>query len=372
VSRVLWLTKGLGRGGAERLLTTCATHLDSGRFSVEVAYVLPWKDAYVERLERGGMTVHCLGARHDLDPRWPVRLRRLVRHGNYQLVHTHSPLSAAVARLATIGSPVRVVHTEHNMWSRYRRGTLWANALTYRFNDAVVAVSGAVADTVPRRWLSRRLQRSGVDVLHHGIDFDSVPSAPDSRAKARAELGLPASAAVVGTVGNLTEKKDHYTLVQAFRSVTVKHPDARLVIIGSGPLEDRLRNWVRELDLGKSVVLPGSRDDAIDLMPAFDVFTLSSRFEGLSIALVEALASGVPAVCTRVGGVPEVLDGSGAGDMVPPQRADLLAAALSALLSDHERRAEMARAALVRAEAFDVRESVAELERIYDRVLSDD
>ena len=372
MSRVLWLTKGLGRGGAERLLTTCAAHMDSGRFSVEVAYVLPWKDAYAERLEDAGMTVHCLEARRDLDPRWVWRLRRLVRRGDYQLVHTHSPLSAAVARLASLGSTVRVVHTEHNMWSRYRRGTFWANALTYRINNAVVAVSQAVADTVPPRFLSADLRDRGIDVLHHGIDFDSVPSSPDSRAKARAEIGLPDDALVVGTVGNLTEKKDHLTLVKAFRAVRNRHPRAMLVIVGSGPLEERLRAWVGDLDLESSVVLTGSRDDAIDLFPAFDVFALSSLFEGLSIALVEALAAGVPAVCTRVGGVPEVLDDSGAGDMVPPQRADLLAEAIGDLLADHGRRQQMATAALVRARAFDVRDTVASLENIYDRVLGDD
>jgi glycosyltransferase involved in cell wall biosynthesis len=370
VSRVLWLTKGLGRGGADRLLTTSAAHLDQGRFSVEVAYAVPWKDAYVERLQDVGMTVHCLQAGHDVDPRWMLRLSRLIRQGEYELVHTHSPLSAAVARLASMGSRARVVHTEHNMWSRYRRGTFWANALTYRLNHAVIAVSQAVADTITPRYLSQRLRRTGVDVLYHGIDFDSVRRGPEARAKARAELGLADGARVVGTVGNLTEKKDHLTLIEAFRLVRRSEPEAQLVIVGSGPLEDSLREAVHEAGLSDSVHFTGSRDDATDLLPAFDLFVLSSRFEGLSIALVEALAAGVPAVCTRVGGVPEVLDGSGAGEMVPAQRPDLLADAICALLADEPRRASMASAAVTRGAAFDVRESVARIERIYDRVLN--
>ncbi len=98
-SRVLWLTKGLGRGGAERLLTTSAAHLDEGRFSVEVAYLLPEKDAFVQRLAERGMTVHCLRASRDVHPGWVLRLRRLLRDGDYALVHTHSPLSAAVVRM---------------------------------------------------------------------------------------------------------------------------------------------------------------------------------------------------------------------------------------------------------------------------------
>jgi glycosyltransferase involved in cell wall biosynthesis len=371
MSRVLWLSKGLGRGGAERLLTTCASHLDQGRFTVEVAYLVPWKDAYVDRLERSGVRVHCLGAVHDLDPRWVLRLRRLIRSGQYELIHTHSPLSAAVARLLTFRSPVKVVHTEHNMWSRYRRSTFWANALTYRLNDAVVAVSHAVSETITTRYLSRGLRRSGVDVVHHGIDFAEVEKGADARAKARADLGLPEDAPVIGTVGNLTEKKDHTGLLRAFAELRARIPGARLVIVGSGPLEERLRAQVRNADLTDSVLMTGSRDDVPALLPAFDVFVLSSRFEGLSIALVEALAAGVPAVCTRVGGVPEVLDGSNAGLMVAAQQPAQLAAAIEEVLADPQRRSAMSAAAVARARSFDVRVSVGRLEAIYDRALAD-
>jgi glycosyltransferase involved in cell wall biosynthesis len=148
-------------------------------------------------------------------------------------------------------------------------------------------------------------------------------------------------------------------------------PGARLVIVGSGPLEERLRAQVRNASLTDCVLMTGSRDDVQALLPAFDLFVLSSRFEGLSIALVEALAAGVPAVCTRVGGVPEVLDGSNAGLMVPPQQPTQLAAAMEEVLADPRRRATMAAAAVRRAESFDVRESVGRLETIYDRALAD-
>ncbi len=101
-------------------------------------------------------------------------------------------------------------------------------------------------------------------------------------------------------MGNLTPKKDHQVLVMAFAHLLQRMPEAQLCIIGSGPLEPQVRRWVREAQVAEATVLAGSRDDAPDLLPAFDVFTLSSRFEGLSIALVEALAAGVPSVATRV------------------------------------------------------------------------
>ena len=366
--RILWLTKGLGRGGVERLLTTTAAHLDEGRFSVEVAYLLPEKTAFVGRLRERGMTVLCLQARSDLDPRWVLRLRRLLRDGDYAVVHTHSPLSAAAARLVA-PRRVRVVHTEHNMWGRYRRATYWANALTYRLNDAVIAVSAAVADSVPRGFLPAGLRVSGPTVLIHGTDLEDARRSRLAPARARAALGLAPDGPVIGTVGNLTPKKDHQVLVMAFAHLLQRMPEAQLCIIGSGPLEPQVRRWVREAQVAEATVLAGSRDDAPDLLPAFDVFTLSSRFEGLSIALVEALAAGVPSVATRVGGVPEVLAGSGAGLMVPAGDAPALAAALESVLTDELVHKQMAEAALARAEDFDVRVAVRKIEDIYDKVL---
>lgn len=367
--RVLWLTKGLGRGGAERLLTTCAPHVERDRFEVEVAYLMPAKSAYVDRLRGQGIAVHCLDGGSDLDLRWSARLRALLRDGDFALLHTHSPMPASVARVVALGGGTRIVHTAHNMWSRYHRATYWANALTYTRNDAVIAVSQAVADSIRPQFLSPRVRRQGIDVVLHGIDLDERSGVLD-RAAARTALGLPADALVVGTVGNLTEKKDHRLLVQAFADLRRSCPGAHLCIVGSGPLEHQLAGWVREAGVAEVTTLAGSRDDAAELMAAFDVFALSSRFEGLSIALVEALACGVPCVATRVGGVPEVLDEGGAGVMVPAGDRRLLAEALRGVLCDDERRAVMGRAATARAQDFDIRRSTRQIETIYDRVLA--
>jgi glycosyltransferase involved in cell wall biosynthesis len=127
---------------------------------------------------------------------------------------------------------------------------------------------------------------------------------------------------------------------------------------------------VREANLDGVTVLAGSRDDARELLPAFDVFALSSRFEGLSIALVEAMAAGLPCVATRVGGVPEVVEHSGAGILVPARQEGSFAAALREVLADSALRQRMSRAARVRALAFDVRSAVHQIEAIYERVLA--
>ncbi|MGA5702912.1 glycosyltransferase [Peterkaempfera bronchialis] len=373
-TRVLWLAKGLGRGGAEQLLVNCARHLDRDRYEVEVAYVLPWKDALVPALEEAGIRVHCLGGAHGTpgraDPRWPLRLRRLAAERRYRLVHTHMPVPAVAARLLLRGPGlrgVRLVHTEHNMWERYRTATRWANAATYRRNDAVIAVSRAVAETV-----SPRAHRLGdrLTVVHHGPDLSGAPTGPHARASARALLGVPGDAVVVGSVGNLTAKKDQRTLLEAHARLRRTHPGTVLVLVGSGPLEGELRGRAAALGLTDgAVVFAGSRSDVPALLPGLDVFALSSRQEGLPVALMEAMASGLPAVVTRVGGMPEVLDDGDQGLLVPPADPDALCRALARLVGDDGLRARMGAAARERSRSFDVAGAQRAVEAVYEQVL---
>ncbi|MGW4698578.1 glycosyltransferase [Kitasatospora cineracea] len=356
-ARVLWLAKGLGRGGAEQLLLNCVRHADRERYAVEVAYVLPHKDALVPDLAAAGVPVHCLGGAPGR--RWPLRLRRLLAERRYDLVHTHMPVPAVAARLLAGRPRPRLVHTEHNLWERYRLPTRWANALTYGRNDAVIAVSHAVAAGVGRRrageWLS---------VVHHGPDLGGAPSGPAARRAARAELGLPEDALVVGTVGNLTAKKDQATLLAAFALLREREPDARLVLVGSGPLEAELRARA-----GGGVLFAGMRADVPALLPGWDVFCLSSRQEGLPVALMEAMASGLPSVVTAVGGVPEILDDGVQGRLVPPGDPARLAAALGEL-ADPALRGRMGAAARERSASFDVAGAQRAVERVYARVLA--
>lgn len=377
-TRVLWLAKGLGRGGAEQLLVNCARHLDRSRYEVDVAYVLPWKDALVPALEAAGVRVHCLGGAPGTpgrpDPRWPLRLRRLAVERRYGLIHTHMPVPAVAARLLVRGPGlrgVRLVHTEHNLWERYRAATRWANAATYRRNDAVIAVSRAVADTVTRRGRGRS-PGDWLTVVHHGPDLSGAPGGPQARAAAREQLGLPADAVVVGTVGNLTAKKDHRTLLEAHARLRRTHPSTVLVLIGSGPLEAELRGHASALGLtDQAVVLAGSRPDVPALLPALDVFALSSRQEGLPVALMEAMTSGLPAVVTRVGGMPEILDDGEEGLLVPPADPDVLARALARLVGDPGLRARMGAAAVERSRSFDVAGAQRAVEAVYEQVLGD-
>ncbi|MFV0526936.1 MAG: glycosyltransferase, partial [Acidimicrobiales bacterium] len=344
------MTKGLGRGGVEQLMVDMLPLVDRDRFRIDVAYVLPWKDMHHQALTDRGATVVCLGSSRAGDPRWLGRLRVLLADGGYALVHTHSPLPGVAARTVPVRSRPVVVHTEHNLWDRYRRPTRLLNAVTFHRNQAVVAVSDRVAASIRP---PRLLRPPEVVTIHHGtVPGAAVTLTPAARASARRSIGLDPDRPVVGTVGNLTAKKDHRTLLQAVAGGRMD-PGAQVLIVGSGPLEDDLRRYAAEIGLADRVWFLGTRSDVFGLLALLDVFVLSSRYEGFPIALVEAMTSGVPVVAAAVGGVPELVVDHENGRLVPPGRPDRLGETISEVLADPTAASQLAAAGRRAAERLD-------------------
>jgi glycosyltransferase involved in cell wall biosynthesis len=363
---VLVLIKGLGRGGAEQLIVSAARHLDRGRFDYEVAYLLPHKDALVAELESAGLRVHCLRAGRG--PGWVGRLRSLVRDRRIDLLHVHSPLAAIGARLGLRRRGPRLVYTEHNVWDRYHPATRWANLATFPRNDHVFAVAEHVRASITYPRALSFLTMPPTETLHHGIDVDLVPTpAPNG---VRAELGIAPDAPIVGTVANFKAHKAHDVLLRAAERVRREVPDVRFVLVGTGPLEEDVRRRTAERGLGDAVVFAGFRDDVPRVAAAFDVFALPSAYEGLSIALLEAMALGRPPVVTRVGGLPEVIEHEVNGLLVPSGDPDALASQILRLLRDPAMRASVGEEARRRAASFDIRRAVRRSEAVYEELLS--
>jgi glycosyltransferase involved in cell wall biosynthesis len=364
VKRILLLIKGLGRGGAEQLIVSSVPHLDRERFRYEVAYLLRERHALVGDLRSAGIRVHCLDG--PADPTWMARLGAVVRERSIDLVHAHAPVPAVGARLRFARRGLRIVYTEHNQWERYHRATYWANALTFWRNDYVLAVSEAVSASIRYPAALKRLPMPPVETRHYGIDVDEAQPSVDG---VREELGIPADAPVVGSVANFKPGKGHGDLIAAAVRVRRAVPDVRFVLVGRGPLEGEVRRAAVRAGVAQSVVFAGFRDDARRLMSAFDVYALPSVYDGLSIALVEAMSLGKPVVLTRSGGNAEVARDGVHGAVVPPGDPAALADGIVALLRDDGLRARLGRAARSRAAEFDVRLAVERTEAIYDVLL---
>jgi len=363
--RVLHVVKGLGPGGAERLLVSLASvrHPD---VHFEVAYLLPHKDHLVSELAGVGAPAHLLAGRRGLaDPRWPIRLARLVRRTRPDVVHLHSPAVAAVARplLRTLPGRRVLVSTEHNVWSSFGAVARVANGLSLPLSHARLVVSEEVRTSVWAR------HRDRVEVTVQGIPVAALVARRADRDGARARLGLSPDDVLVVTVANFRVKKDYPTLLAA-AAMTVDHPHLRFVAIGQGPLEPELHALHARLGLGDRFRFLGYHPDPPEVLAGADLFSLTSRHEGLPISLLEAMALGVPPVVSAVGGIPEVVTDGRDGVLLAPRDPAAFAGAFRTLADDRARRGELGWAAARRATDFDITKTEHHLEGLYRRLLS--
>jgi glycosyltransferase involved in cell wall biosynthesis len=366
--RVLWLTKGLGPGGTETLLAASATAIDRRDFEYAAAYVVPEKRALVPHLERAGVEVTCLGATSRTDLRWAWRLRRLLLEHPTEIVHAHSPLIAAGSRIVarTLPSHVRPItlSTEHNIWPAYALPTRILNAITYPLDAEHFAVSNEVRRSMPTLW------RRHTETLLHGIAVNEARAHASEREPMRRVLGVGANECLAVTVANYRRHKDYSTLLAAARRLRERDVPVRFAAVGQGPLENEVIAEHARSGIGDGFNLLGYRRDTLDVLAAADLFVLSSRQEGLPVALMEALALGLPVVATDVGGIPEAVTDGVEGTLVRANRPDELADAILGLVRDPERRSRMAKAATRRSTQFDVERVVRRYERCYRTLVS--
>lgn len=354
----------MGPGGMERLLVQHARAGNRDRYRYSVAYLTERPNSVVPELEALGVDVFRLDGRGG-PVGWATSLRRLVREQHVDIVHLHSPAVAAVARpaLRAMRRRPRVMTTEHNSWDCYAWPTRLANVATYPLDDHRFAVSDDAVQSVPRPL------RGHSEVLVHGIDLAVASARPASRAEVRAEFGFDASTPVVVVVANHRVEKGWDILLAAARRVVDRLPEARFQGVGHGTLEEHHRAEVERLGLSESVLLLGFRSDVDRLLVGADVFALGSRQEGLPVAVMEALAKGVPVVAPSVGGLPLAVTDGRSGLLVAPEDPVALADALLQVLTDHELRARLASGAQADAERFDVTRSVGVIEQRYAELL---
>lgn len=357
---VLWVAKGLGPGGMERLLLHHAKSGDSRRFRYSVAYVLDRPHSVIPELRSLGVEVHQLATTAG-PVGWAYSLRMLVRNERVDVVHLHSPAVAAVARpaLRALRHRPAVMTTEHNSWDCYSLTTRVANVATYPLDDHRLAVSSDAVTSVPR------LLRGRSEVLIHGIDLEHHGSRQQVRSEVREELGIDDDAVAVIVVANHRAEKGWDVLLAAAREVISAHPGVVFLGVGHGQLEDHHRAQLELMKLGPAFRMLGFRSDVGRLLAASDVFALASRQEGIPVAVMEAMGRGLPVVATAVGGLPLAVEHEQSGLLVPSEDPSALAEALSRIVGDAQLRRHLAAGALVASEAFDVRRAVGVIEQRY-------
>jgi len=359
-------------GGIERLVTdVCRVLVREGRYDVSICCLEGRRGPFLKDVLSLGVPVHdCPRRSRGQFLTFARDFYRLLRTVKPDIVHSHLhwslPWQIAAAKLARVRS---IVVTQHRL-SKPRRLALarWKAyaILTRHFVDRFTAVSEAVSENIAQHgWASV----SDIAIIRNGVDLSVFNTDCVERDAARERIGVGRSA-LVGTVGNFRPDKGHKYLVEAARKVLDSGTDCHFVLVGSGSLRTALEEQVDQLDLRTNFSFLGARRDIPEILRAMDVFVLPSVSEGLPIALIEGIASGVPSVGTRVGGIPEVLDDGMAGILVPPKDPSALADAIVRVLTDSELASRLSKAARERAKGFSIEACVAKYEELYQRLLT--
>jgi glycosyltransferase involved in cell wall biosynthesis len=317
------------------------------------------------------------------DLRALVAIYRELRRLRPQIVHTHMAKAGLLGRLAaalynlTRGAAprARIVHTYHgHVLEGYFGGTktaliIAAERWLAHVSDALVAIAPAIREELLHHYRIGRAEQYRLIPLGFNLDAFAAVDGP-ARARARDALDVAPHAPVLTTVGRLTAIKDQQRLIAMTTSLVERYPALTVLIVGDGELRAALEGHAATLGLGRHVRFLGWRRDLATIYAATDVFVLTSRNEGTPVALIEAMASGVPGVSTDVGGVPTVLADDSMGVRVPLDDDAAFVAGVVRLLEAPDRGAVGARARAHVLARFDSRRLVADIERLYRELLA--
>ena len=336
---ILYVIHSLDNGGAETLAIRLAEKLDKNSFRATVCS-LSDQGPLRELLESKEVPYFTLGKRDGKDLKVALRLRGVLKKQKMDVIHTHNMGPLLYTYLATLFSQkYKIVHTEHiNMAKElsYSKKHLMYNRLLYRRLDGFINI----AQHLTREYCSRfDLSHTKVETIHNSVDPGKAPSVPTK--PLRDQLGVADNVPLIGNISALRPQKDHQTLIRAMKKVCDKIPEAILAIAGEGESQVELKALVEKLGLSQNVKFLGFRSDVDGLLGQFDIFVLSSLYEGLPLCILEAMAAGRPIVATDADGTNEVVRNGETGLLVPLKEPELFADAILTILENPEHAKEM-------------------------------
>ena len=366
--RVLFVVPALPVGGAERHVTTMLPRMNPARFTPSVICIGEEGELF-STLRAAGIEAAALRLHKRQAVRALIELVMMMRRTRPDVVVVQGYNAETLGRIAArIAGVKHAINWVHNASGLVQRGTVRRTvdrALT-RWTSAYFGVAEA-----QRPYLVDELGHPDdkIRVIYNGVDLAQFRTSTDRGVLA--EFGFAENDPVVGIVAVLRPEKDHVSLLRAARTVVDELTRVRFLIIGDGPTRPQLEALCTELQITPNVHFAGSRDDVARLLPAIDVFVLTSTSECFPISVLEAMACARPAVCSAVGGIPEVIKDGETGYLVPPKDPPQLAARLVRLLQDPLTARRMGRAARARVEAeFDLDCSIAAAQQAIEDVVS--
>lgn len=366
--KVMQIVPMIGPGGAERVAVDLVSGLDRQRF--EVAVISIWRriGCELERaLDNCKVRVEYLGKGWGFDGRTYHRLHRVLKEYRPDIVHTHLQVLRYALPSLLLLKHMSSLHTVHNLAEREIEPR--ARCIQrYALNHGVVpvAVSEEVAHSLKQLYAIQRCR-----IIPNGIPTNRFSRPRTTRSEWRAKEDFRDDQILFVCVARFAAQKNHALLLKAFAQGPASDPNAHLVLVGEGDLQEQLEEQAKNLGLSGKVHFLGLRSDVSDVLNAMDVFVLTSDWEGNPLSVMEAMASGLPVVSTAVGGVPNLLANGKEGFLERPGDARGLAKSMAFLLSSPETRRSMGAAAARRAkETFDVSRMVQAYEQLYENLVN--
>ena len=363
--RVLQVVLSLDTGGTERLVVDICTRLRQ-RFEMAVC-CLDTPGVLARDLTDRGIEVVAFNRSSGFRPALGYRIAQVAERVGADIIHCHQYSPFVYGSIAALLRPrLKLVFTEHGRLSDgppslKRR---FVNPLLGRLPGSLHSVSRALRDSM----VAEGFPRQRIAIIHNGIDPGPLPT-PADRRSARRKLWIPDDAFVIGTIARLDPVKHLTSLIEAFAIVRAQTLRSRIVVVGDGEERKMLESFARDVGVADAVRFLGARPHARRILPAFDVYANSSISEGVSLTILEAMASGLPVVATRVGGTPEVIQNGATGVLVPARYPARLADALLALTWSGEYRHGLGAAARRSVEArFALDNMVERYAVVYDRL----
>ncbi len=366
--RILHVIDSLALGGAQVVLLNLLQNVDRDRFAPEVA-CLHGRGVFWDAIQSVGFPLASLSFHH-LFPSYLPALAALMAAKRYDVVHSHLLASNVIAKplAALLRVPVRINHDHCNDKSSDPRpwaapADAWAN----RFSTHVIAVSDSTRAFVEEK---EGVPAARASTIHNGIDCARFQPRAGARSESRRKFGLAENAFIVGGIGRLTYQKHFALFIETASAILARHPNVQFAIAGTGEEEAALRDQARRAGIDDKVRFLGFVSDMPSLYPALDLLLLTSRFEGLPITILEAMASGIPIVSSRLDGIAEILSDGKDAALVGSQTSEAFGAEIEKLLSSPALRQDFASAALQKVRTFySAQRMTREVEAVYLRYL---
>jgi glycosyltransferase involved in cell wall biosynthesis len=369
--KIVYIITSTSVGGAEKILYYTVTGLDLTKYTVSVCS-LKEKKEIAEKIEKSGVSVHCLGMNNEEGViGWLSSVKTLfflffyLKRMRPTIVHSFLFRANILARIAGYLAGVPVIISSIRVMGGEKRYYHFLERVTSFMVDHYVTVSESIKDYILH---TTKKPAENVSVIYNGIDLKRENNVQAHNIKEY--FNLEDKDRLLVTVGRLNIQKGHCYLFQAISKVLKKISNLKLLVVGEGEEEKKLKNLVELLDLTGSIVFTGLRDDIENILSIAELFVFPSLWEGLPNALLEAMAAGKPVIATTVGGVSELVVPGKTGLLIPPKDTDALAHAIIKLLRNKFQAKKMGNAARVRVEQhFTISGTVEKTENLYRELL---